>query len=94
MIIQALAGLATILLTTFGIFTRPTKATCPGRSWYLDSGVRPSGIYRCAPPLIEPVGDYGGNDVQPAPGHIYGQVYCTGGARAIVVDHRRVGCQR
>lgn len=94
MIAYAFGALATILVTVISVFTKPTSATCPGRDWYLDNGVRSNGSYRCSPPVIEPIGDYGGNEVSSPPGKIYGQIYCTGGARAIVLDHRRVGCQR
>ena len=74
---------------------KPRSAQCPDR-WYLDTGIRPSGAFRCVPDLVGDVNDpAGGVDraVQP-PGEITGRIYCTGGSVPIVVDYNTVGCTR
>lgn len=90
MIDDALAALATLAVLCAAMLTRPPRAECPS-GWWLD-GVRPDGSFTCAhvdagdrrewPPL------------EALPDEIDGRVYCTGGARPIVVNYRTVGCQR
>lgn len=70
-------------------------AECPDR-WYVN-GVRPNGRYQCLPVLGDPE-----RDIEDARARveihdarsIEGAIYCTGGARPIVVDSRTIGCQR
>lgn len=81
---------------------RPAAARCPV-GWYVN-GVRPTGVYECrrAPggnPLYDGAAGYPDRTVD-RPGWYRSRVYCTGGARPIVVlagrerDARVVGCQR
>jgi hypothetical protein len=87
-----LGGLITAFVLMFAWAARPERATCPP-CWYLDSGIRPSGLFRCVPDLVrDPAGSIDAA-LQP-PGAIEGMIYCTGGSVPIVVDYRTVGCTR
>ncbi len=77
--------------------TRPQRATCPP-GWWLDEGVRRDGSFACH---HMPTGKTERNargilvdESTAEPGEIRSSVYCTGGARPIVVDGTSVGCQR
>lgn len=63
----------------------PTRASCP-KDWWLDTGIRRDGSFRCARPSK--------NEAPPPPGHLGGRIYCTGGSVPIIVGVRTVGCQR
>ena len=84
------------LLLAIALTPLPSHASCP-RGWWVE-GVRPSGRYDCH---RVPVGDdvrlpsglLEDRSLQP-PGEIDGAIRCTGGAVAIVVDSRTVGCMR
>lgn len=76
--------------------TRPTRARCP-RGWWLPEGVRPSGVYECAP--IRPArwvrtrrGGWIDASSDAASG-FEGEIYCTGGAVPVVVDGVAVSCE-
>lgn len=72
------------------------RQRCPAPpGWYAER-VRPSGSYELAPVLGRPQDDLDDARARreiagPAP--VDGWIICTGGARAIVVDYRTVGCQ-
>lgn len=88
MIADVLAVLVSIALLSIACAMRPIHGRCPA-SWWVD-GVRPSGEYRCA---------YSADDrdwptIDAWPVEIESRIYCTGGARPIVVNARSVGCQR
>lgn len=89
------------LIVSVGLFMaaiviHPHRARCP-RSYYLDAGIQPSGVYSCVPDLV------GGEDApagrvdltyQP-PGFYQSKIYCTGGLLPVVTDEgRTVGCRR
>ena len=64
--------------------------------WYVE-GVRPSGLTVCRPAPPPDCGEPVPPFEQPCPRDDRYEpmaIYCTGGARAIVVDSRTVGCQR
>lgn len=83
-----------ILVLLRGVCAQPRAARCPPR-WYLSEGVRRSGEYVCHEPLPRSLDDTRDGASQGSDGlRIPGRIYCTGGARSIVVDERTVGCQR
>lgn len=87
-------ALVTAVVIIAGTIQRPTSARCPDR-WYLDTGIRPSGDFRCVPELRGGVNDpAGGIDtaVQP-PGQIESRVFCDRGSRPVVADYRTVACR-
>lgn len=71
---------------------------CPPGTWV--NGVRPGGAFSCLP--MPPSGevDCTKADVCPQPADdeipepVEAEIRCTGGAEAIVVDYRTVGCMR
>lgn len=72
----------------------PSGRCPPG--WALD-GVRPSGHSRCTPAPPQDCGEPRPPNDRPCPRDDRELLIlhrCTGGSRAIVVDHRTVGCQR
>ncbi len=92
MIIEFLATLATVILWLVTLVTTPHRARAPD-GWYFE-GVRPDGHYVMRRQMPD-TANWPGEDPTPSPpGEIYGRIYCTGGARAIVVDFNVVGCQR
>lgn len=91
-----IAFIATMALVATFVVARDT-GRCPDGYW-LSTGVRPDGRYTCT---RVPVGDdhrdargIVRDDSIVPPGETSGQFICTGGAQAIVVDFRTVGCQR
>ena len=95
MLEEILFALVTAVIVVAVTIARPTKATCPA-GWYLETGIKPSGVFRCAPDVIGGINDpAGGIDtaVQP-PGAIMSRIWCTNGTMPIVVNHTTVGCQR
>lgn len=87
-----------LALLALAAVVRPHRARCPV-GMDLRTGIRQDGSFEC---WAHPVGDpeWDGTwrrspdrSVQPA-WQFVGQIYCTGGARPLVVDERTVGCQR
>ncbi len=99
-LLDLLCAIATVVVLCCAAVTRPTSARCPWDS-DLRTGVRDDGRFICWPHPVGPPGveDWDGTwqrperSVQPT-WRLGGRVYCTGGARPIVVDYRTVGCQR
>jgi hypothetical protein len=83
-ILDLLAAIATIALLLLAQCTRPDHATF-GAGWI--NGIRPDGAYELRRQPANP-------DDETPPGVLRGRIFCTGGTRAIVIDHRTVGCQR
>ncbi len=83
-LVELLAAIASLLLLAASFVVRPERVTF--RAGWLN-GVRPDGWYelRRQPRF---------SDDETPPGAVRSRVYCTGGARAIAVDYRTVGCQR
>lgn len=84
------------VITLINLLTQPTRASCP-RGWH-HNGVRTGGDFVCEP---APVGDpdqdgtWGHPERSVVPDErLPGKVYCTSGAKPIVVNERTVGCQR
>ncbi len=77
-----------VMSINLGWCTRPHRARCT-RGFYAE-GVSMDGKTTCrqSPPLAWPDERYFPAETYPM------QIYCTGGSRPIVVDHRTVGCQR
>lgn len=98
--IDLLAAIATVAILCVASIVRPERARCP---WDLDlrTGVREDGRFECwphpsGPPGIEEWDGIQGwpeRSVQPS-WRLGGRVYCTDGARPIVVDYQTVGCSR
>lgn len=90
-------SLLTLWAIAVGCILRPRAARCP-QGFDLRTGVRADGRFECWPRPSGPL-DFDGiwgkpeRSVQPE-GVIGARIYCTGGARPIVVDERTVGCQR
>jgi hypothetical protein len=74
-----------IVLLSMSMMLRPQRTTAPSGFWI--NGVRPDGAYELRRQPANP-------DDETPPGVLRGRIYCTGGARAIVVSYRIVGCQR
>lgn len=87
MIAHLLAAIASLLLLGLSCVARPERVHVNGRAFWIN-GVRPDGNYELRRLPADP--DRG----EDPPGVVYGRVYCTGGALAIVVDHETIGCQR
>lgn len=93
---ELLLRMASLVVMAIAMVTRPTSAACPAGMH--NNGIRPSGRFEC---LFAPTGDPDADGTwrRPdrstvRPGELAGRIYCTGGAHAIVVDDRVVGCQR
>lgn len=93
--IALVCAVISALLFTWSHVIRAERATCPA-GWYVN-GVAPDGTFRVrpVPPPERPCAS-GPNgcierdlDIE-----IRGRIYCTGGARPVVVNERTVGCQR
>lgn len=76
---------------------RPDRARCPA-GYDLRTGIRADGRFACWP---HPVGDPEWDGTWRRPerarqpdGVLESRIWCTGGARPIVVNARTVGCQR
>ena len=84
------------LLLLWCFATRPTSWRSPA-GWYVE-GVRPDGRLDMRPsPGGDPDDDgtWQHPDVTPDdPRAIDARIYCTGGARPVIVDARVAGCQR
>jgi hypothetical protein len=98
MLIEPFFAIVSVLTILVCCALQPTHARCP-RGWYLDDGVRRSGVYTCGRDLVgDPNrdGTYGRPDISvKPPGEIWGRIYCTGGSHPIVSDDNvTVGCQR
>ena len=96
MIDVVIAFITTMALVVAFVLIRDA-GRCPDGYW-LSTGVRPDGRYACT---RVPVGDdhraasgIVRDDSVVPPGETIGRLLCTGGASAIVVDFRTVGCQR
>lgn len=92
--IQILLTIASSLLLLLAQFTRPTTARTP-EGWYVN-GIRPDGRYevRMAPILREKKCSPSCVNPDEPDLHYRSRIYCTGGSRPIVINHRRVGCSR
>lgn len=86
----AAQGLCLIGLTGFVITADPLQ--CP-RGWHHD-GISRAGQFDCTHDHIDDLDWDGMHDYVVPMGRIRGQMCCTSGAHAIVVDRRSVGCQR
>lgn len=86
---STLLALCSVILLAASTITQPVRFTCPGKM-YISNGIRLDGSFVCEFELV------GGENWAPRryAGELEGQLYCTGGARAIVVNERTVGCQR
>lgn len=87
-----LAAIAGIFFLVACAFVRPTSLRAPA-GWHVE-GVRPSGattLRRAPQTTCDASRDVCADELDPA---VTGRIYCTGGARPIVVDARTVGCQR
>lgn len=86
-----------LLFLVVSCLGHPTRARCP-IGYDLRTGIRSDGRFECWPSPTGP-SEWDGTwarperSVQPD-GVIESRIYCTGGARPIVVDARTVGCQR
>jgi len=94
---MSLAVLVTLAIATVSMCVRPSRARCP-IGYDLRTGVQRSGAFVCWPsptgnPMYDGAGGYPERSVQ-SNATIGRAIYCTGGARPIVVDYRTVGCQR
>lgn len=95
-------ALLTVVLLCWCMAVQPQRAVCPG-GWYVN-GIRPTGVYECrrAPggdPRLDGAGGAPDGTID-RPGWYRGRIWCTGGARPIVVlaradsEARTVGCSR
>lgn len=96
MIDTALGILASAVILALAMFARPTRARCPA-DWQLTTGIRPSGVYTCHPPVTGRDDEPGGIDyaVQP-PGYVTGQIYCAPPLRPAICPNcmHSVACAR
>ena len=85
-----------LLLFFLAAITRPQHARCPS-GWFLDRGVRASGVYECAPlPPAHYVRTKRGGWIDASKGEggaVESAIYCTGGQVAITRDGTTVGCE-
>lgn len=95
MIDDLFCALLTFVVLAAAAVAHPQQLRAP-RDWYFE-GVRADGAttLRAAPPAG--CGEPRPPNDRPCPDHqraIDARIYCTGGAVAILVDARTVGCQR
>ena len=86
-----------LLIFFLAAITRPQHAACPS-GWFLDRGVRASGVYECAPlPPAHYVRTKRGGWIDASrdeAGAVESAVYCTNGTHAVTNNGVAVGCQR
>lgn len=82
--------IATIALLCFAMVAQPKRASCPD-GWWVD-GVSPSGVFGCA--FVDRRDRREWPPLDALPIEVGSRIYCTGGARPVVVDSTNVGCQR
>lgn len=98
--IDAAIGVVLFVVNLALLVCMPPVAQCPP-NWWLGEGVRRTGpdvgSFACYAPLAKCCGEPAGIVCEkPCPDVEIrrSRIYCTGGAKPIVVDFRTVGCQR
>jgi hypothetical protein len=99
--IEIASAIVAFVVTVMLASVLPPVAQCP-RGWNLQEGVRRDGpdvgefaCYAPLPPCCgEPAGKLECQRQCPAVDRFHSRIYCTGGAKPIIVDERTVGCQR
>ena len=86
-LLDILVGFVCVVIVAVFMAFAPKRATCP-KGMYQAHGIKPDGSYLCRDVVPE------GKEDTVVPRDKRGRIWCTGGARPIVVDERTVGCQR